>query len=213
MQYTQPIAKSFCCGSNIRYIMTASIRSFRVQAAFGGSCKGDLTDTVRSSRLQINGESGRQLQAGARMGSALYRSLKLEATKTCRPPLVYYVLLGETTCGSKGKVLAYQINIETLKKAEQPTGLGFGKTYRTKTRKFCIDTMSKWTSCSTRKQKTCPSKTTSEHSSDTKDSSDDESKDDAGPKRKTQGPSESVKETNKGDLHSKKANPKIRKAT
>jgi hypothetical protein len=193
--------------------MTPTIRSFRVQAAFGGSCKVDLTDKVRSSRLQINGGSGRPLQAGARIGSALYRSLKLEATKTCRPPLVYYVLLIETTRGSKGKVFAYQINIETVKKAEQPTGLAFAGTYRTKTRKFCVDTMSNWTSCSTRKQRALPSKTTSKHSSDTEDSSDDESKVDAGPKRKTQGPSKSVKETNKGDSHSKKANPTVHKAT
>jgi hypothetical protein len=134
--------------------MTLTIKSFRVQAAFGGSCKVDLTDKVRSSRLQINSESGRPLQAGARIGSALYRSLKLEATKTCRPPLVYYVLLVETTCGSKGKVFAYQINIETLKKAEQPTRFAFAATYRTKTRQFPVETMSKWTSCSTRKQKT-----------------------------------------------------------
>jgi hypothetical protein len=193
--------------------MSPTIRSFRVQAAFGGSCKVDLTDKVRSSRLQINGQSGRPLQAGARIGSALYRSLKLDATKTCRPPLMYYVLLAETTRGSKGKVFAYQVNIETLKKAEQPTGLAFAGTYRTRTRKFSVDTMSKWTSCSTRKQKTLPSKTTSKHSSDTEDSSDDESQVDAGPKRKTQGPSKSVKDTNKGDSHSKKANPKIRKAT
>jgi hypothetical protein len=193
--------------------MTPTIRSFRVQAAFAGTCKVDLTDQVRSSRLQINGESGRPLQAGARTGSALYRSLKLEATKTCRPPLVYYVLLIETTRGSKGKVFAYRIDIETVKKDEQPTGLAFAGTYRRKTRKFCVDTISKWTSCSTRKQKTLSSKTTSKHSSDTEDSSDDESKVDAGPKRKTQGPSKSVKGTNKGDSHSKKANPKIRKAT
>jgi hypothetical protein len=193
--------------------MTPTIRSFRVQAAFGGSCKLDLTDKVRSSRLQINGASGRPLQAGARIGSALYRSLKLDATKTCRPPLVYYVLLIETTRGSKGKVFAYQINIETLKKAEQPTGLAFAGTYRTKTRKFSVETMSKWTSCSTRKQKTLSSKTTSKHPSDTEDSSDDESEVDAEPNRKTQGPSKSVKETNKGNSHFKKATPKIRKAT
>jgi hypothetical protein len=173
----------------------------------------DLTDKVRSSRLQINGGSGCPLQAGARIGSALYRSLKLEATKTCRPPLVYYVLRIETTRGSKGKVFAYQINIETVKKAEQPTGLAFAGTYQTKTRKFCVDTMSNWTSCSTRKQRALPSKTTSKHSSDTEESSDDESKVDAGPQRKTQGPSKSVKETNKGDSHSKKANPTVHKAT
>jgi hypothetical protein len=193
--------------------MTPTIRSFRVQAAFGGSCKVDLTDRVRSSRLQINCESGRPLQAGARIGSALYRSLKLEATKTCRPPLVYYVLLAETTRGSKGKVYAYQINIETLKKAEQPTGLAFAGTYRTKTRKFCVNTMSKWTSCSTRKHKPLSSKTTSKHCSDTEESSDDESQVDAGPNHKTQGPSKSVKESNKSNTPSKKANPKIRKAT
>jgi hypothetical protein len=60
--------------------MTPTIRSFRVQATFAGTCEVDLTDKVRSSRLQINSESGRPLQAGARIGSALYRSLKLEAT-------------------------------------------------------------------------------------------------------------------------------------
>jgi hypothetical protein len=193
--------------------MTPTIRSFRVQAALAGTCKVDLTDQVRSSRLQINSESGRPLQAGARTGSALYRSLKLEATNTCRPPLVYYVLLVETTRGSKRKVFAYQINIETVKKAEQPTGLAFAGTYRTKTRKFCVDTISKWTSCSTRKQERLSSKTTSKHSSDTEDSSDDESEVDTRPNRKTQGPSKSVKEINKGDSHSKKANPKKRKAT
>jgi hypothetical protein len=195
--------------------MSPTIRSFRVQAAFGGTCKVDLTDKVRSSRLQINDRSGRPLQAGARIGSALYRSLKFTATKTCRPPLVYYVLLAETTRGFKGKVFAYQVNIETLKKAEQPTGLALAGTYRTKTRKFCVDTMSKWTSCSTRKHNPLSSKTTSKHSSDSEESSDDESHFDAGSnlKRKTQGPSKSVKDTNKGDSHSKKAKPKIRKAT
>jgi hypothetical protein len=194
--------------------MTPSIRSFWVQAAFAGTCKVDLTDQVRSSRLQINGESGRPLQAGAKTGSALYRSLKLEATKTCRPPLVYYVLLVETTRGSKGKVFAYQIDIETVKKAEQPTELAFAGTYRTKTRKCCVDTMSKWTSCSKRKQKMLPSKSTSsKHSSDIEESSDDKSNVDAGPKRETRGPSKSVKDTNKGDLLSKKANPKIQITT
>jgi hypothetical protein len=190
-----------------------TIRSFRVQAAFAGTCKVDLTDKVRSSRLQINSVSGRPLQAGARTGSALYRSFKLEATNTCRPPLVYYVALVETTRGSKGKVFAYQINIETVKKAEQPTGLAFAGTYRTKTRKFCVDTISKWTSCSTRKQKTPSPKTTSKHSSDIEDSSGDESEVDATPNRKTRGPSKSMKDTNKGDSHSKKANLKIRITT
>jgi hypothetical protein len=49
------------------------------------------------------------------------------------------------------------------------------------------------------------SKTTSKHFSDTEDSSDDESKLDARPKRQTRGPSKLVKDTNKGDLHSKKS--------
>jgi hypothetical protein len=104
-------------------------------------------------------------------------------------------------------------NIETVKKAEQPSGLAFAGTHRTKTRKFSVDTMSKWISCSTRKQKSLPSKTTSKHSSDTEKSSDDKSEVDVGHKRKTQGRSQSLKETNKANSHSQKANPKIRKAT
>jgi hypothetical protein len=100
--------------SNIRYIriMASSIRSFRVEAAFSGTCKTNVTEKVTGTRLEINLESGRPLQAGARVGSALYRSLKSVATSKCRAPLVYYILLVETTRNSNGKMFAYQVNID-----------------------------------------------------------------------------------------------------
>ena len=103
--------------------MASTYRSFRVESAFFGTCKTNVTEKVRGTRLEINRESGCPLQAGARVRSALYRSLKSVATSMCQAPLVYYILLVETTRNSNGKMFAYQVNIELLKKSEQPTGL------------------------------------------------------------------------------------------
>jgi hypothetical protein len=138
--------------------MASSIQSFRVEAAFSGTCKTNVTEKVRDTQLEINRESGRPLQAGARVGSALYRSLKSVATSMCRAPMVFYILLVETTRNSNGKMFAYQVNIELLTKSEQPSGLAFAGTYRTSTRKFSIDTILGWNTCSLAKNKPHPRK-------------------------------------------------------
>jgi hypothetical protein len=57
--------------------------------------------------------------------SSTYGATKpgIEATKACRPPLVSYVLLVETTRGSKGKVFAYQHR--DSEKGRATNGVGF----------------------------------------------------------------------------------------
>lgn len=186
------------------------MRSFRVEAAFAGSSKTDMTHRVRSSRLEINGESGRPLQAGARIGSTLYRQLKSEATKTCRAPTVYYVLLAETTRESNGRRFAYQVTIETLQKEEQPTNLPFAGTYKTNVKKFSVDTILGWTSCSASRQKTLPSKATTRRSNKTQETSDEsEAEDDTATKQQQKRKSvtsKSVKGLNKRNSHSRKVN-------
>lgn len=155
------------------------MRSFRVEAAFAGSSKIDVTQKVRSSRLEINGESGRPLQAGARIGSTLCRQLKSEATRTCEAPTVFYVLLAETTRDSNGKRFAYQVSIEILKKGKQPTNLPFAGTYRTSTKKFSVDTIQGWATCSASRQKELPSRVATKRSNSGIEESSDESDADA----------------------------------
>lgn len=178
--------------------MASGIRSFRVEAAFSGTCKTNDTGKVRGTRLEINRESGRPLQAGARVGSALYRSLKSVATSKCRTPLVYYILLVETTRNSNGKMFAYQVNIELLKKSEQPSGLAFAGTYRTSTRKFSIDTILGWNTCSAAKNKPHPFKST-RNASETAESTDEHTEVDINDKqhasKRKKAPSRPVKRT------------------
>lgn len=192
---------------------TPTMRSFRVEAAFAGSCKTDMTHRVRSSRLEINSESGRPLQAGARIGSTLYKQLKAENTRTCKAPTVFYILLVETTRDSNGKRFAYQVNIETLKKGDQPTDLPFAGTYRTNVKKFPVDTILGWASCSASRQKTLPSKATTKRSNKTEEPSDSqvsEAEADTSAKKqhsRKKVPSKSVKgTTEKRESHSKKIN-------
>jgi hypothetical protein len=196
--------------------MTPPMRSFRVKAAFAGSSKIDMTHKVRSSRLKINGQSERPLQAATRVGSTLYRQMKSEATKTCRAPTVFYVLIAETTRDSNGKRFAYQVSIEILKEGQQPTDLPFAGRYRTSTKKFPVDTILGWATCSASRQKELPSKATTKRSNSGTEESSDESEADSEAIKETatkqqqkrkRAPSKSVKGTlKKRDSHSKKAN-------
>jgi hypothetical protein len=99
----------------------------------------DQSSKLDNSRLEIDAERGRVVQAGCRAGSALYRQLKASAPRSATLPFKAYVLLAETTRGSKHKEYAYQVSLHALPENMRPEGMRFEGAYRTSATKLSIE--------------------------------------------------------------------------
>jgi hypothetical protein len=114
-------------------------RSFKVVKVLDKKCS-DHTSKLAESRLEIDAERGRVVQAGCRAGSALYRLLKVSAPTSATLPFKAYVLLAETTRGSKlHKEYAYQVSLNALPENMRPQDMQFEGSYRTSATKLSIE--------------------------------------------------------------------------
>jgi hypothetical protein len=113
-------------------------RSFKVVKALDKKCS-DQTSRLGESHLEIDSERGRVVQAGCRAGSALYRVLKASAPKSAALPFNAFVMLAETTRGSKHKEYAYQVSLHALPDDLRPQGMNFQGSYRTSATKLSIE--------------------------------------------------------------------------
>jgi hypothetical protein len=113
-------------------------RSFMIVKALDKKCL-DHTSKLAESRLEIDAERGRVVQAGSRAGSALYRLLKASAPRSATLPFKAYVLLAETTRGSKHKEYAYQVSLNALPENMRPHDMRFERSYRTSATKLSIE--------------------------------------------------------------------------
>jgi hypothetical protein len=113
-------------------------RSFKVVKALDKKCS-DQSSKLDDSRLEIDAERGRVVQAGCRAGSALYRQLKASAPRSATLPFKAYVLLVETTRGSKHKEYAYQVSLHALPENQRPHDMRFEGFYRTSATKLSIE--------------------------------------------------------------------------
>jgi hypothetical protein len=115
-----------------------SRRSFKVVKALDKKCS-DHTSKLAESRLEIDAERGRVVQAGSTAGSALYRLLKASAPRSATLPFKAYILLAETTRGSKYKEYAYQVSLHALPENMRPHDMRFEGSYRTSATKLSIE--------------------------------------------------------------------------
>jgi hypothetical protein len=113
-------------------------RSFKIVKALDAKCL-DQSIKLDNSRLEMNAERGRVVQAGRRAGSALYRLLKASAPRSAVFPFTAFVLLMETTRGSKHKEYAYQVSLRALPKNQRPLDMLFEGAYRTSATKLSIE--------------------------------------------------------------------------
>jgi hypothetical protein len=113
-------------------------RSFRVVKVLDKKCS-DQSNMLQESRLEIDAAKGRVVQASCRAGSALYRLLKVSAPRSATLPFTAYVLLMETTRGSKHKEFAYQVSIHALPENQRPQDMIFEGAYRTNAMKLSIE--------------------------------------------------------------------------
>jgi hypothetical protein len=113
-------------------------RSFKVVKVLDKKCS-DHTSKLAESRLEIDAERGRVVQAGCRAGSALYRLLKVSAPTSATLPFKAYVLLAETTRGSKYKEYAYHVSLHALPENQRPRDMHFEGSYRTSATKLSIE--------------------------------------------------------------------------
>jgi hypothetical protein len=113
-------------------------RSFRVVKALDKKCS-DQSSKLDNSRLEIDAERGRVVQAGSRAGSALYRLLKASAPRSAVLPFTAFVLLMETTRGNKNKEYAYQVSLHALPENQRPHDMRFEGSYRTSATKPSIE--------------------------------------------------------------------------
>jgi hypothetical protein len=94
-------------------------QSFKIVKALDAKCL-DQSCKLDNSRLEIDAERGRVVQAGCRAGSALYRQTKANAPRSATLPFTAYVLLMETTRGSKHKEYAYHVSLHALPENQRP---------------------------------------------------------------------------------------------
>jgi hypothetical protein len=114
-------------------------RSFKVVKVLDKKCSDQSSLKLDDSRLEIDAERGRVVQAGCRAGSALYRQLKASAPRSATLPFKAYVLLAETTRGSKHKQYAYQVSLHALPENQRPHDMRFDGSYRTSATKLSIE--------------------------------------------------------------------------
>jgi hypothetical protein len=113
-------------------------RSFKVVKVLDKKCS-DQSSKLQESRLEIDAERGRVVQAGCRAGSALNRQLKASAPRSATLPFKAYVLLAETTRGSKHKEYAYQVSLHALPENQRPQDMCFEGAYQTSATKLSIE--------------------------------------------------------------------------
>jgi hypothetical protein len=113
-------------------------RSFKVIKALNKKWS-DHTSKLAESRLEIDAERKRVVQAGCRADSALYWQLKATAPRSATLPFKAYVLLAETTRGSKHKEYAYQVSLHALPENLKPQDMQFQGSYRTRATKLTIE--------------------------------------------------------------------------
>jgi hypothetical protein len=113
-------------------------RSFRVVRALDEK-RSDLSSRLEDSRLEIDADRGRPVQAGCRAGSALYRLLKASAPRSAALPFTAFILLAEITRGSNHKHFAYQVSFHALPESRRPQGMKFLGSYRTSATKLTME--------------------------------------------------------------------------
>jgi hypothetical protein len=113
-------------------------RSFKIVKALDKKCSNQ-SSKLAESRLEIDSERGRVVQAGCRAGSALYRQLKATAPRSAVLPFTAFVLLAETTRGSKHKEYAYRVSLHALPENQRPHDMDFEGSYRTSATKLSIE--------------------------------------------------------------------------
>jgi hypothetical protein len=113
-------------------------RSFKVVKALDKKCS-DQSLKLEESRLEIDAERGRVVQAGCRAGSSLYKLLKASHPRSAALPFTAFVMLAETTRGSKHKEYAYQVSLHALPDDLRPQGMNFQGAYRTSATKLSIE--------------------------------------------------------------------------
>jgi hypothetical protein len=113
-------------------------RSFKVIKVLDEKCS-DQSNGLDESRLEIDTERGRVVQAGCRAGSALYQLLKASAPRLATLQFMAYVLLAETTRGSIHQQFASQVSLHALPEALRPQGMRFEGAYRTSATKLSIE--------------------------------------------------------------------------
>jgi hypothetical protein len=113
-------------------------RSFRVVKALDMQYN-DQTNRLSETRLEIDADKGRVVQAGCRAGSSLFRLLKAGGTKSATLPYECSVLLQETTRSSKHKRFAYTVSLRALPEHRRPEGMQFQGSYRTTATKLTIE--------------------------------------------------------------------------
>jgi hypothetical protein len=112
-------------------------RSFKVVKALDKKCS-DQSLKLDESRLEIDAKRGRVVQAGCRAGSSPYKLLKAFDPRSATLPFSAFVLLTETTRGSRHKQYAYQVSLHALPKDPRPQGMRFAGAYRTSATKLSI---------------------------------------------------------------------------
>jgi hypothetical protein len=122
-------------------------RSFKVVKALDKKCS-DQSLKLDESRLEIDAMRGRVVQAGCRAGSSLYKLLKASDPRSATLPFTAFVLLTETTRGSRHKQYAYQVSLHALPEDPRPQGMRFAGAYWTSATKRhrsirCFDSKSK----------------------------------------------------------------------
>jgi hypothetical protein len=113
-------------------------RSFKVVKALDKKCS-DQSLKLDESRLEIDTKRGRVVQAGCRAGSSLYKLLKASDPRSAALPFKAFVMLAETTRGSKHKEYAYQVSLHALPDDLRPQGMNFQGAYRTSATKLSIE--------------------------------------------------------------------------
>jgi hypothetical protein len=98
----------------------------------------DHINKLAESRLEIDAERGQVVQAGCKAGSALYWLLKATAPRSATLLFKAYVLLAETTRGSKHKEYAYQVSLHALPENLRPLAMHFQGSNRTNATKLSI---------------------------------------------------------------------------
>jgi hypothetical protein len=113
-------------------------RSFKIVKALDAKCSHQ-SSKLDNPRLEIDAERGRVVQAGCRSGSALYWQLKAFALRSAVLPFTAFVLLMETTRGSKHKEYTHQVSLHALPENMRPEGMRFEGAYRTSATKLSIE--------------------------------------------------------------------------
>jgi hypothetical protein len=113
-------------------------RSFKVLKALDKKCS-DQSRKLDAARLEIDAERGRVVQAGCRASSSLYKLLKASDPRSATLPFTSFVLLTETTRGSRHKQYAYQVSLHALPEDLRPQGMRFAGAYRTSATKLLIE--------------------------------------------------------------------------